>query len=87
MRVGRLALGLLAAGWLAASAAAGWGAVTVPVAASAGALWLVAVLLAFAVWDLFVSVELAPPQRMPSWLGTVLVPVAFLAGLILGRLF
>lgn len=96
---GRIAFGLLAAGWA-------WALVAIPlrvfspeVAASFAAFWLVVVLLAVSVWDLFLTIvlrlrnpgiELAEEQRLPAWLrpwATWFVPAGLLVGIAFGHRF
>jgi|ERR1700736_3926734 len=98
LKFGWPALGIMALGWgwdAWQLRRAGLFAGHVAVAASFAALWLVFVLLLIAAWDLLIALDDDAenpslgfgPQRAPSWLRSVLTPIAFVVGLVLGHLY
>jgi hypothetical protein len=98
IRVGWPALGIMVAGWIFSYLEVQPGRLfhgLVEVEISFDAFWLVFVVLAMATWDLFVALDDEQddpslgfgPQRFPAWLRPWVVPMAFLAGIVLGHLF
>jgi hypothetical protein len=96
--IGWPALGVVSVGWLWDGLQLRGGGLfhdQTEAAFSFAALWLVFVLLLIAAWDLFVAIDDNAedpsvgfgPQRFPNWVRTVLVPAAFVIGIVLGHLF